>query len=130
IAACLVRPSDKVISISGDGGVLYSAGGLGTAVRLEFNPVHLVWIDGAYNMVRLPGMGTCGRASGVGFGPVDVVPFAEAFGARGLRIETPSEIAPTRQRALAMDGPVVIGIPVDYRDNHLLMEIVHPNVLN
>ena len=29
-----------------------------------------------------------------------------------------------------MDGPVVIGIPVDYRDNHRLMEIVHPSVLN
>jgi acetolactate synthase-1/2/3 large subunit len=26
--------------------------------------------------------------------------------------------------------PVVVGIPVDYRDNHQLMEIVHPNVLN
>jgi hypothetical protein len=29
-----------------------------------------------------------------------------------------------------MQGPVVVGIPVDYRDNHRLMEIVHPNVLN
>jgi hypothetical protein len=25
---------------------------------------------------------------------------------------------------------VVVGIPVDYRDNHRLMEIVHPTVLN
>jgi len=24
----------------------------------------------------------------------------------------------------------VVGIPVDYRDNHRLMEIVHPNALN
>jgi hypothetical protein len=29
-----------------------------------------------------------------------------------------------------MQGPVVVGIPVDYRDDHKLMEIVHPNVLN
>jgi hypothetical protein len=29
-----------------------------------------------------------------------------------------------------MQGPVVIGIPVDYRDNHRLMDIVHPHVLN
>jgi hypothetical protein len=29
-----------------------------------------------------------------------------------------------------MPGPVVVGIAVDYRDNHKLMEIVHPNVLN
>jgi acetolactate synthase I/II/III large subunit len=129
IAACLVRPNDKVISISGDGGFLFSAGELETAVRLKCNLVHLVWIDGTYDMVRFQEMAKYGRASGVEFGPVDVVPFAEAFGAKGLRIETPDEIAPTLKRALAMEGPVVIGIPVDYRDNHLLMDILHPNVL-
>jgi acetolactate synthase-1/2/3 large subunit len=130
IAACLVRSSEKVISISGDGGFLFSAVELETAVRLKCNLVHLVWIDGAYDMVRFQEIAKYGRASGVDFGPVDVVRFAEAFGARGLRIETPDEIAPTLARALEMEGPVVIGIPVDYRDNHLLMEIVHPNVLN
>jgi acetolactate synthase-1/2/3 large subunit len=130
IAACLVRPGDKVISISGDGGFLFSAGELETAVRLRCNLVHLVWIDGAYDMVRFQEVAKYGRASGVEFGPVDVVRFAEALGARGLRIETPDDIAPTLKRALAMDGPVVIGIPVDYRDNHQLMEMVHPSVLN
>jgi hypothetical protein len=29
-----------------------------------------------------------------------------------------------------MAGPVMVGIPVDYRDNHRLMEIVHPSALN
>ncbi len=130
IAACLARPSDKVMSISGDGGFLYSAGELETAVRLKCNLVHLVWIDGAYDMVRFQEVAKYGRASGVDFGPVDVVHFAEAFGATGLRIETPDQIAPLLKRALATDGPVVIGIPVDYRDNHQLMEIVHPGVLN
>ena len=130
IAACLVRPGEKVISISGDGGFLFSANELETAVRLKCNLVHLVWIDGAYDMVRFQEMAKYGRASGVDFGPVDVVRFAEAFGARGLRIETPDEITPTLRKALEMEGPVVVGIPVDYRDNHRLMEIVHPNVLN
>jgi acetolactate synthase I/II/III large subunit len=130
IAACLVRPGDKVMSISGDGGFLFSAGEIETAVRLKCNLVHLVWIDGAYDMVRFQEMAKYGRASGVEFGPVDVVPLAEAFGAHGLRIDRPEQIAPTLKRALAMQGPVVVGIPVDYRDNHRLMEMVHPNVLN
>jgi acetolactate synthase-1/2/3 large subunit len=130
IAACLVRPGEKVISISGDGGFLFSVGELETAVRLKCNLVHLVWIDGSYDMVRFQEMAKYGRASGVDFGPVDVERLAEAFGARGLRIETPDEIAPTLTKALGMEGPVVIGIPVDYRDNHRLMEIVHPSVLN
>ena len=50
--------------------------------------------------------------------------------ARGLKIDTPDQLASTLKRALAMHGPVVVGIPVDYRDNHRLMEMVHPNVLN
>jgi acetolactate synthase-1/2/3 large subunit len=130
IAACLVRPGEKVMSISGDGGFLFSAGELETAVRLKCNLVHLVWIDGAYDMVRFQEAARYGRASGVEFGPVDVVPFAESFGAKGLMIRKPDEIAPTLKRALGLQGPVVVGIPVDYRDNHLLMEMVHTNVLN
>jgi acetolactate synthase I/II/III large subunit len=53
-----------------------------------------------------------------------------SFGASGLKIDTPDQIAPTLKRALAMQGPVTVGIPVDYRDNHRLMEMVHPSVLN
>jgi acetolactate synthase-1/2/3 large subunit len=130
IAACLARPGEKVVSISGDGGFLFSAGELETAVRLKCNLVHLVWIDGAYDMVRFQEVAKYGRASGVEFGPVDIVPFAESFGARGLMIRKPDDIAPTLKRALNMEGPVVVGIPVDYRDNHLLMDMVHPAALN
>jgi acetolactate synthase I/II/III large subunit len=130
IAASLVRPSEKVISISGDGGFLFSAMELETAVRLKCNLVHLVWIDGTYDMVRIQEIAKYGRPSGVTFGPVDVVRFAEAFGAKGLQLERPEQIAPTLKKALEMQGPVVVGIPVDYRDNHHLMEMVHPGVLN
>jgi acetolactate synthase-1/2/3 large subunit len=130
IAASLVRPTEKVISISGDGGFLFSAMELETAVRLKCNLVHLVWIDGFYDMVGIQEMAKYGRLSGVKLGAVDVVRFAEAFGATGLRIERPEEISSTLKKALAMQGPVIIGIPVDYRDNHRLMEIVHLDALN
>src|SRR5271165_3996320 len=51
IAATLVRPTKKVLSISGDGGFLFSGMELETAVRLKANIVHLIWIDGTYDMV-------------------------------------------------------------------------------
>jgi len=130
IAASLVRPAEKVISISGDGGFLFSAMELETAVRLKCNLVHLVWIDGAYDMVRFQEVAKYGRASGVEFGPVDVVRFAEAFGAQGLKIESSDQIAPTFKKALEMQGPVLIGVPVDYRDNYKLMEMVLPGSLD
>jgi len=29
-----------------------------------------------------------------------------------------------------MEGPVLVGVNVDYRDNHKLMEMVHPEALD
>jgi acetolactate synthase-1/2/3 large subunit len=41
IASCLVRPGEKTLSISGDGGFLFSAMELETAVRLKLNCICL-----------------------------------------------------------------------------------------
>jgi len=130
IAASLVRPGEKVISISGDGGLLFSIMELETAVRLKCNLVHVVWIDGHYDMVKFQEVAKYGRSSGVDFGPVDILGLAEAFGAKGLKVEAPEQIATTLKKALATPGPVLVAVPVDYRDNHKLMEIVHPDALN
>lgn len=130
IAASLVRPGEKVLSISGDGGFLFSAAELETAVRLKCDLVHLVWIDGAYDMVKFQEVAKYGRASGVEFGPVDVVRFAEAFGARGFMIGSPDEIAPTLRKAFELTGPVLVGVPVDYRDNAKLMDVVYPGAFD
>lgn len=62
------------------------------------------------------------RPSGVEFDPVDPVKYAEAFGAKGLMIKSPDEVAPVMKRALDMSGPVIIGVHVDYSDNHNLFE--------
>ncbi len=122
IAATLARPADKVVSISGDGGFLFSAMELETAVRLKSHLVHMVWIDGTYDMVATQEREKYGRASGVEFGPVDPVKYAEAFGATGMMINAPDEIGAVMKRALDASGPVIIGVRVDYRDNHLLFE--------
>jgi acetolactate synthase I/II/III large subunit len=124
IAASIVRPADKILSISGDGGFLFSAMELETAVRLKANIVHMVWIDGTYDMVGAQETLKYGRKSGVDFGPVDLVKYAEAFGATGLMIRTPDEIAPTLKKAFNLSGPVILGVHVDYRDNVKLFEMV------
>jgi acetolactate synthase-1/2/3 large subunit len=126
IAASIVRPGEKVLSICGDGGFLFSAAELETAVRLRQNIVHMVWIDGTYDMVGVQEMAKYGRKSGISFGPVDVVKFAEAFGATGMMIRSPEEITPVLKRALDhRHGPVVVGVHVDYSDNHKLFEMVN-----
>jgi len=124
IAASLVRPSEKILSISGDGGFLYSAMELETAVRLNANLVHLVWIDGHYDMVGVQEQLKYGRTSGVDFGPIDYLKYAEAFGATGLMINTPDDVAPVMKKAFDTPGPVIVGVHVDYRDNHQLFETI------
>ena len=129
IAACLARPHDKVISVSGDGGFLFSAGELETAVRLNCHFVHLIWRDGHYDMVGFQERMKYGRTSGVDFGPVDTVKYAEAFGAKGFAIKSPDEFAPTLRKAMDLPGPVLIDIPVDYSHNLELGAQMHPDVI-
>jgi len=125
IAATLVRPAEKVLSISGDGGFLFSAMELETAVRLQANLVHMIWIDGTYDMVAVQEEQKYGRSSGIKFGQVDPVKYAEAFGARGLMIQSPDQITSVLKQAFDTPGPVLIGVHVDYRDNHKLFEQVN-----
>lgn len=129
IAACLVRSGEKVISISGDGGFHYSSSELETAVRLKCPFVHIIWRDGAYDMVGFQEELKYGRRSGVDFGPIDTVRFAEALGARGFAIERPEEFAPTLRKAMELPGPVLIDVPVDYSHNKALGQQVLPSAL-
>ncbi|WP_228483140.1 thiamine pyrophosphate-dependent enzyme, partial [Pseudomonas aeruginosa] len=55
---------------------------------------------------------------------------AESFGALGLRVNKPDELEGVLKEALAADGPVIIDIPIDYRDNIKLSEKLLPNQLN
>ena len=44
-------------------------------------------------------------------------------------IKSADEIGSQLRRAFEMSGPVLIGINVDYRDNHKLFEKVHEHLL-
>ncbi|MEF9935804.1 acetolactate synthase AlsS [Carnobacterium sp.] len=127
IAAALVRPTTQIISVSGDGGFLFSAQELETAVRRKLNIVHLIWNDGRYNMVEFQEEMKYGRSSGVDFGPVDFVKYADAFGAKGLRVTKPSELEKVLKEAFAIKGPVIVDIPIDYKDNQELGKTILPD---
>ncbi|HFI0873180.1 TPA: acetolactate synthase AlsS [Streptococcus agalactiae] len=129
ISAALLRPNTKVISVSGDGGFLFSAQELETAVRLHLPIVHIIWNDGKYNMVEFQEEMKYGRSSGVDFGPVDFVKYAESFGAKGYRVDSKNSFEETLKQALidAENGPVLIDVPIDYKDNVTLGETILPD---
>jgi acetolactate synthase-1/2/3 large subunit len=129
IGACLVRPGEKVISVSGDGGFHFSSMELETAVRLGCNLVHIIWRDGGYDMVRFQEEMKYGRHSGTDFGPINNVRFAEAMGARGFAVERAEDFLPVLRKAMLLPGPVVIDVPVDYSHNKALGAQVLPQAL-
>jgi acetolactate synthase-1/2/3 large subunit len=127
ISAALLRPNTHVVSMSGDGGFLFSAQELETAVRLNLPIIHIIWNDGHYNMVEFQEEMKYGRASGVDFGPVDFVKYAEAFGAKGVRVDSSASFEEAFKQALTENGPVIIDVPIDYRDNIKLGDTLLPD---
>ncbi|MFF5860636.1 acetolactate synthase AlsS [Streptomyces sp. NPDC012751] len=117
MAAALVRPHSQVVSVSGDGGFLFSAQELETATRLGLSFVHVIFRDNTYDMVGFQEEMKYGRKSGVRLGDYDVVSFAKAFNARGVRVSGYDEFATELRQALLEPGPTIIDVPVDYSRN-------------
>ena len=129
MTAAMVRPNVKSVSVSGDGGFFFSAMELETAVRLNLNTVHIVWNDNAhYDMVKFQEeMKYDGQSAGVDFGNIDIVKYADSFGAKGLRVTRPDELDAVLDEAFATQGPVVVDIPVDYSHNYELgSQLIQP----
>ncbi|EOB8626231.1 acetolactate synthase AlsS [Staphylococcus aureus] len=130
ISAALVRPNTQVVSVAGDRGFLFSSQDLETAVRKNLNIIQLIWNDGKYNMVEFQEEMKYKRSSGVDFGPVDFVKYAESFGAKGLRVTNQEELEAAIKEGYETDGPVLIDIPVNYKDNIKLSTNMLPDVFN
>ncbi|KAK5131856.1 hypothetical protein LTR08_000523 [Meristemomyces frigidus] len=106
--------SRKVVSLSGDGGFMFSAQELATAVQQKCNITHFIWNDEAFNMVEFQEELKYGRSSGIHLGGVDFAKLAEAFGARGFEMEDSSRIEEVMDAALAFEGVSLVNVRIDY----------------
>ncbi|GAB7328076.1 hypothetical protein MBLNU13_g00115t1 [Cladosporium sp. NU13] len=106
--------SEKVVSLSGDGGFMFSAQELSTAVQQRCNITHFIWNDEAFNMVEFQEEMKYGRSSGIALGGVDFVKLAEAFGAKGFRVHDASELERVMEEALAYEGVALVDVRIDY----------------
>jgi len=122
IGAKLVHPDRKVIAICGDGGFLMNAQELETARRLGANVVIMVWEDGGYGLIEWKQETQFDRHTALGFSNPDLVKLAGSFDCLGLRVDNARDLAPALEQAFAADRPVVISLPIDYRENLKLTE--------
>jgi acetolactate synthase-1/2/3 large subunit len=117
IAAKLVHPDRKVVALCGDGGFLMNSQELETATRIKANVTAVVWRDDGYGLIDWKQRNEFGRPFAVEFGNPDFVDFARSFGIAGFRPESAADLLPTLRRALDVDGPSLVEIPIDYREN-------------
>ena len=122
IAAKLVHPDRKVVALCGDGGFLMNSQELETAKRIGAAVVVVIWRDNGYGLIDWKQRNQFGRPFAVEFDNPDFVAYAESFGIPGFRPESADDLYPTLMRALALDGPAVIDVPIDYAENVRLTE--------
>ncbi len=117
IAAKLIYPERKCLAVCGDGGFLMNSQEIETAVRTEVPFVTLVFNDEAYGLIEWKQMNDFGRPAHIDFTNPDFVKYAEAFGAKGYRVESSDELVPILNDAFNQKVPSVIDCPVDYTEN-------------
>ncbi len=108
------RRDVPVVAISGDGGFLYTANEMATAMRHKIPLVVVVFADGAFGNVRRIQQEHYGeRLIACDLANPDFVKFAESFGAAAERAESPKALRAALRRGIARrDGPTLIEVPV------------------
>jgi acetolactate synthase-1/2/3 large subunit len=112
LGAKLARPDRPVLALCGDGGFLYNAQELATAVQYGVHVVVVIFNDDSYGNVARDLDESFGGSYGASLRNPDFVKLAEAFGVRGTRVTTANELEKSVREALARDQPALIEMPV------------------
>ena len=115
MAASLVRPRQKAVSLVGDGGFLMRAGDLETAARLGLSPIIVIFDDGTLGMIRVKQRSKGYAREGVDMTQTDFVRLAESFGAVGYEVQGLDQFESAFKTALESDRMSVIDVRVDHR---------------
>jgi len=111
IGAKIGRPEAPVVAIVGDGAFQFTGTELGTAVQQGLTLPIVVANNSAYGMIKMQQTAKYGEGCAVDLTTVDFVKFAEAFGAKGVYVDTPEDFRSALIDALIHKGPTVIELP-------------------
>jgi acetolactate synthase-1/2/3 large subunit len=109
----VAHPNRAVLSITGDGGFMFTMPELATAVQHRIATVTLVFNDGAYGNVRRTQKERYdNRIIASELVNPDFVRLAETFGAQGLRARTPAELAQALRQGFDATAPTIVEVPL------------------
>ena len=114
LGAKVAQPDRPVICMVGDGGFMFNSSELSTAVNYGINVVTIVFRNDSYGNVARDLTERFGGTYETDLHNPDFVDFTESFGAVGIRVEDPMELATVIPQALELNAPVVIDVPFDH----------------
>ena len=113
LGAQVACPDRAVLSINGDGGFMFNAQELSTAVQQGLGVVAVVFEDGAYgNVKRMQEELYDGRVIASELHNPDFVRLAESFGAAAVRVDTPDALRDAVTAAWGRKTPTVVCVRV------------------
>lgn len=124
MAAKMLHPDRKVVSVNGDGGFMMNSQELETAVRLHLDLVVIILNDSAYGMIKWKQEAMGFENFGLDYNNPDFVQYAESFGATGHRPASVAEFRTMLIDSLNSGGVHVIDVPVDYSLNHSILNVL------
>ena len=124
MAAKMIYPEKKVISVCGDGGFMMNSQELETAVRLKLNMVVIILNDSSYGMIKWKQEGMGFPSFGLDYANPDFVTYANSYGAIGHRPTSDDEFNATLKTCLETDGVHLIDLAVDYSLNHSILNVL------
>jgi acetolactate synthase I/II/III large subunit len=114
VAAKLVHPERRVVTVNGDGGILMNFQELETATRLGTPFVNVVWENRQFGSIVWKQDKKFGEHFGVDFTNPDFVKLADSFGMPAWRCEAADDFGTHLRHALTLDVPSLIVLPIDY----------------
>jgi acetolactate synthase-1/2/3 large subunit len=115
--AARLYPERRVMAVCGDGGFMMNSQELETAVRLKLNLIVLILNDNAYGMIRWKQYAMGYQDFGLEFKNPDFIMYANAYGAKGHRVEDTNGFVPLIDQCFKEGGVHLIDLPVDYSEN-------------
>ena len=107
----VAKPDRPVVCMTGDGGFMFNASELSTAMQYGINVVTVVFRNDSYGNVARDLDDAFGGAYGTDLHNPNFVQFAESFGAVGMRADDPMELERLIPLALESESPVIIDVP-------------------
>lgn len=114
IGAKFAQPNRTVVNMNGDGGFLFNAQEMETAVRYGLNVITVIMNNGCWGSEKAyQKYGFNERYVGADIGSPKFDKFAESFGAKGYCLTSADEIGDAFQEAMKASGPTIIEVAVD-----------------